>query len=83
MTKTEAKLIDLAKRYGGTFSIETGYGRGPQGGKVRYGVRARNTLFKMADRGIVQIVDRQPWDEYNRGNHMGGNVIVYKLVSPA
>jgi hypothetical protein len=83
MTKTEAKLIDLAKQYGGTFSIETGYGLGPKGGKVRYGVRERNAVFRMVAQGIVQIVDRQPWDECNRGNHMGGNVIVFKLVGAA
>lgn len=80
MTKTEQNLIQLAKQYGGRYSIETCYGRGPKGGRRTYGARERDALFKLEKAGLVTITSRQPWQEYNRGYGMSGNVIAFELA---
>jgi hypothetical protein len=81
MTKTQTKLLKLARTYGGKYSITTAYGRGPQGGKRNYGARERDALFKLEDLGLVEITSRQPWEEYNRGYKQSGNVLAFKLTT--
>ena len=81
LTKTELELIALARKSGGTYSIETGYGRGPNGGKIQYGVRERNAMFKLIKRGFAIMQDRSPWQDYNRGHGIGGNIFVFRLFN--
>lgn len=80
MTKTEQKLIDLARKYGGSYSVTTAYGRGPNGGRISGGYRERDAMYKLAAKGLIKIVDRQPWEEYNRGNKQSGNTFAFTLV---
>ena len=82
LTKTEQLLLDRAAEYGGRYSISTLYGRGPYGGRVSGGLRERNALFKLERAGLIEITDRQPWSDYNRGYCQSGNVIAYRLVKP-
>ena len=52
MSKTEQMILsEITKR--GFFSIETCYGRGPGGGRVQYGVRDRNAMFKLEKIGLI------------------------------
>ena len=47
LTKTQAQLLDNARKYDGRYSITTSYGRGPKGGKtVSHGARERDALLK-------------------------------------
>lgn len=80
MTKTEQKLIQLAKQCAGRYSISTCYGRGPGGGRRNYGARERNAMFKMEKAGLIRIVDRQPWQDTNRGYTMSGNTFLFELT---
>lgn len=79
MTKTQTKLLELAREYGGHYSITTCYGRGPKGGKVRAGMRERDALFALEKLGFVVITNRQPWSETNRGYTQSGNSIAFKV----
>jgi hypothetical protein len=46
MTKTQQHLMEMLAKHSGTYSIETCYGRGPQGGKtVTHGARRRDAMF--------------------------------------
>lgn len=80
MTKTEQKLIDLARKHSGMYSITTVYGRGAFGGKIQAGIREKNAMFKLEAKGLIKIVDRQPWQDYNRGYYQGGNTFAFILV---
>jgi hypothetical protein len=79
MTKTQTQLLELARTYGGKYSITTGYGRGPKGGKISFGMRQRDALFALEDAGLVVITDRQPWQDYHHGYGQSGNSIAFKL----
>ena len=79
-TKTQAKLIELATKHGGRYSITTLYGRGAKGGRVSAGKRERDALFALEEAGVVVITDRQPWEEYNSGWKQSGNTLAFKLV---
>lgn len=80
LTKTEQILIERAKMYNGTASVETCYGRGSYGGKVCYGARERDAMFKLQAKNLIRIVARTPWQDYNRGYGMGGTVFAYSLI---
>ena len=81
LTKTEQLLLDRAARSGGRSCVITAYGRGPYGGRVTGGKRERNALLKLESAGLIEITDRQPWSDYNRGYCQSGNSIVYRLVA--
>jgi hypothetical protein len=80
MTKTEQALIDIARKNGGRCGITTTYGRGAYGGKVQAGLRERNAMLKLEAKGLIKIVDRQPWQDYNRGYCQGGTSFVFVLL---
>jgi hypothetical protein len=80
LSKTETQLIESARANGGRGGIETCYGRGARGGKIKYGARERDALFKLVNRGMAVITDRQPWQDYNNGYGVGGTVISFKLI---
>lgn len=80
LTVTQQKLIDLATRYGGRYSVDTCAGRGPQGGRRNYGSRDRDAMFALEKLGLIRIVAREPWTDYNRGYGMSGNSFAYELV---
>lgn len=80
MTKTEQTLIKLATDNGGRYGITTEYGRGPYGGRVQAGARERNAMFKLEAKGLIKIVDRQQWADYNRGYGTGGTTFAFVLV---
>jgi hypothetical protein len=80
MTKTQASLLELARKYGGNYSITTCYGRGPKGGRVTGGARERDAMFALEKMGLIVITDRQPWEEYNSGYKQSGNSIAFKLA---
>lgn len=80
MTKTEQKLIQLAKQYGGRYTVGTCYGRGPAGGRLNYGTRDRDAMFKLEKAGLIKIVAREPWQDINRGHCQSGNTFVFELV---
>lgn len=80
LSKTETKLLTIARQYGGHYSIETCYGRGSYGGRRNYGARDRNAMFKLEKAGLIRIVSRQPWQDYNRGYSQSGNVFCFELV---
>ena len=78
MTKTEQMILsEIAKR--GFFSIETCYGRGTGGGRVQYGVRDRNAMFKLEKLGLITITKRESWQDYNRGYGQGGTIFQMEL----
>ena len=78
MTKTEQMILsEITKR--GFFSIETCYGRGPGGGRVQYGVRDRNAMFKLEKLGLIKITKRESWQDYNRGYGQGGTIFQMEL----
>lgn len=79
MTKTEQKLLDMVAKTG-RGCVTTAYGRGPKGGRVSGGHRERDAMFKLQMKGMIKIIDRQPWEEYNRGNKQSGNSFVFELV---
>jgi hypothetical protein len=79
MTKTEQKILaEIAKR--GYYAIETCYGRGSHGGRVTYGARERDAMLKLEKLGLIKITSRQPWQDYNRGYSMSGNVFTMQMV---
>ena len=81
MTKTQTKLVEAAKRHGGRYSVETGRGRGPQGGHVSYGNRERDALFALVDSGVAEITERIPsYEMTGNGNIVRGNVFSFKLL---
>lgn len=80
MTKTEQMLIAEATKRGGTYAIDSISGRGAFGGKVQAGIRERNALFKLAERGIVTIVQRHNSVDHNRGYAVWTNTFVFSLV---
>ncbi len=80
LSKTEAQLIEKARYYGGSYGVQTCYGRGPSGGRVQYGTRERNAVYKLVERGLAMVTNVEPWQDYNRGYGQGGNVISFKLV---
>lgn len=80
MTKTEQSLLVRARKHGGVYSVDTVYGRGPYGGKVQAGMRERNAMFKLEAKGMIEIVNRQPWQDYNRGYGMGGTTFAYRII---
>jgi hypothetical protein len=80
MTKTEQKLLALAQQQGGRASVETAYGRGARGGRASGGHRERAAMFKLQAKGLVRIVVRTPWEDYNRGYKQSGNSFVFELV---
>ena len=80
MTKTEQKLIELAKQHNGRYSVGTCYGRGAYGGRKNYGVRERDAMFHLEKAGLITIADRQQWQYINRGYAMSGTIFVFELV---
>jgi hypothetical protein len=82
LSKTEAQLIELARQRDGMYSIETGSGRGSFGGRIQYGVRERNALFKLVERGLAVITYRDTWQDYNRGYGQGGSILTFQLTTP-
>ncbi len=81
MTKTQQYLMEMLAKHSGTYSIETCYGRGPQGGKtVTHGARQRDAMFALEEQGVIKIVSRQPWSESRNGYTQGGTVIAFSLV---
>lgn len=79
MTKTEQKLLEMAAKYG-RGCVTTAYGRGPKGGRVSGGHRDRDAMYKLVAKGLVKIVARDPWEDYNRGYKQSGNSFVFELV---
>ncbi len=79
LTKTEQKLLENAKTYG-TASIETGYGRGPNGGRISFGHRDREAMYKLQMKGLIKIVGRHPWEYTRLGNKQHGNQFVFTLA---
>lgn len=79
MTKTQTKLLELARKHNGRYSITTGYGFGPKGGRVSGGIRERDAMFALVELGVIVITDRQPWQEYNRGYKQSGNTFAFQL----
>jgi hypothetical protein len=79
MTKTEQKLLEMAAK-NGRGCVTTAYGRGPKGGRISGGCRERDALFKLQSKGLIKIVDRDPWSEYNRGHQQSGTSFVFELV---
>ena len=81
MTKTQQYLMEMLAKHNGTYSIETCYGRGPQGGKtVAHGARRRDAMFALEEQGLIKIVSRQAWSESRNGYTQSGNHIVFSLV---
>ncbi len=81
MTKTQQHLMEMLAKHRGTYSIETCYGRGPQGGKtVSHGARQRDAMFALEEQGVIKIVSCQPWSESRHGHTQSGNHIVFSLV---
>ena len=80
MTKTQAALLDAAKLHGGQAAIDCGSGRGALGGRVSFGARERAALHKLAEMGLVEITNRIPSVEYNRGNSIHTTTIMYRLT---
>lgn len=83
ITKTQAQLLHRARCYGGRATVETSAGRGPRGGRLFYGARERDALFALEKMGMVEIVAREPWTDYNRGYGSSGNVFAYRLTAQA
>ena len=82
MTKTEQMILsEITKR--GFFNIETCYGRGAGGGRVQYGARARNAMFKLEKLGLIKITHRESWQDYNRGYSQGGTIFHVELTENA
>jgi hypothetical protein len=81
MTKTQTKLLELARTYGGKYSIVTCYGFGPKGGNRTHGLRERDALLQLEVMGLVEITSREPWQEYfsGQGYKQGGNVLSFSL----
>ena len=80
MTKTEQKLLALARANGGHYSVDTLYGRGAQGGRVSAGKRDRDAMFKLEAKGLIKITSRQPWQDYNHGYGQGGTSFSFSIV---
>ena len=55
LSKTEKKILDLAISKGGRYAVEYGYGRGPKGGRIVYGIRDHAAVIKLRDLGKVRI----------------------------
>jgi hypothetical protein len=79
LTKTQAQLLEYARKHDGQYSVTTGYGHGPKGGKKQHGMRERDALLTLETLGLVEITDRQPWQEYNSGWRQHGTSIAFKI----
>lgn len=80
MNKTQTKLLELARTYGGFYSIATCRGRGPKGGKLIHGNRERDAMFALEKAGLIVITERHPWEVYNSGYKQSGTSFGFKLV---
>ena len=81
MTKTQQYLMEMLAKHGGRYGIDTCYGRGPQGGKtVAGGKRQRDAMFALEKKGLIKIVDRQPWSESRTGYTQSGTSFAFRLV---
>jgi hypothetical protein len=79
-TKTQQRLIERAKLYGGLAAVDVGSGRGALGGRITFGNRERAALQKLVDMGLVEITNRVKDVDYNRGNSIHSTTIVYRLT---
>jgi hypothetical protein len=80
MTKTQQKLIDLAKSHGGCYAVECGGGRGPEGGRISYGARDRGALLLLVEQGKAEITMRDYHNEYNRGYCVRHTILAFRLI---
>lgn len=78
MNKTETLLLARINTHGHG-ALESGGGRGPDGGRISFGTRERNALMALVERGIVEITDRSKSVEYNKGNSVHSTLFTYKL----
>ena len=83
LTKTQQRLIELARQHGGSYAVETGTGRGAKGGRIRYGARERDALFALEAAGLARITWRQGDSRWTgNGNSVHGTVIAFELAAP-
>ena len=81
MTKTQTKLIAEAAKRGGSYSIETGVGRGRKGGRISYGSREMAALTALVASGKARITHRESDTEWTGNGHsVHGSVIAYTLT---
>lgn len=80
LTKTQQKLIDAAKARGGRHSIESCGGKGPEGGRVSFGARDRDALFKLVEMKLVEITHRSSSTDCNRGYSTYSTVFAFRLI---
>jgi hypothetical protein len=67
LTKTQQALLDRAQTHGGAASVVAGGGRGALGGRVSFGSRELDALYKLAEMGLVRITHRDSDNDYRRG----------------
>ena len=83
LNKTEQKLVDRARGgfFPGQSSVEAGLhrGRGGTGKLRRFGVRERNALKSLVDKGIVEIIDATTTNHSWRGYGTTHTNLTYRL----
>ena len=79
LSKTEQKLMEKVREYE-RYSVETGYGRGPNGGRISFGHRDKEAMYKLQAKGLIKIVARHPWEHTRLGNKQHGNQFVFTLA---
>lgn len=82
LTKTQQRLLDSARQHGGSYSVESGTGRGPQGGRIKYGDRDMNALRGLEAAGLVSVVHRQSGNiPMGNGATVFSVYLAYRLVT--
>jgi hypothetical protein len=80
MTKTEQKLIDLARANGGKYVICTAVGTGPFGGRIHEGQRDRDAMYKLIDKGLVRLTSKHRCSESRRGHTVAFYNYVFEFI---
>ena len=81
LTKTEAILIERAKRTGGRTAAESCSGRGPEGGRVSHGRRETGAIRSLIEKGIMTQVSYTRTALPDGGYTIWVNTIVARLAA--
>ena len=79
LTKTEERILTHLRTYG-YYTVETGSGRGPSGGRIKFGARERDAMFSLRDKGLAMITSREPWVDVRSGYTVSGTIFNLRPV---
>ena len=81
LTKTEQRLLDTARSsHNGRASVSSGVGRGPKGGAIKYGMRDREAVTSLRNKGLIRIVDHFRYANASRGFTVHETDVTFEII---